>query len=255
MIKHPLIFDIQKCSTVDGPGLRTTVFLKGCNLDCYWCHNPEGKSADSQLAFFPDLCDACGVCRSVCKNDVCIRCGECARLCHNSARRIYGRRYEDGELLDILLADKAFYSATSGGVTFSGGECMLYPEYLERICKRLSSESVSIAIDTAGCVPFESFERVLPYADVFLYDVKCIDPKLHQRGTGVTNRLILENLDRLLEQGANITVRVPVIPDFNDGSELDAIKQYLAIRGLFAEFLPYHEMGEGKKRALEFGKK
>lgn len=132
---------------------------------------------------------------------------------------------------------------------------MLYPEYLERLLKRLKEKGVHTAVDTAGNIPFESFERVLPYADLFLYDIKCIDENLHKKGTGVSNRLILENLGKLIEKGADIIIRVPVIPDFNDSTELDRIKEYVCSRGLKAEYLPYHEMGLGKKEALDKGKK
>ena len=254
-MKDPLIFDIQRCSSVDGPGIRTTVFLKGCNLDCFWCHNPEGKKSTPELAFFDARCIGCGLCKRICSSEKCILCGKCAESCVNGARKYYGKSYADDELLDILLEDKMFYDATDGGVTFSGGECMLYPEYLERLLKRLKEKGVHTAVDTAGNIPFESFERVLPYADLFLYDIKCIDENLHKKGTGVSNRLILENLDKLIERGADIIIRVPVIPDFNDSSELDRIKEYVCSRGLTAEYLPYHEMGLGKKEALDKGKK
>ena len=250
-MKDPLIFDIQRCSSVDGPGIRTTVFLKGCNLDCFWCHNPEGKNALPELAFFDARCTGCGLCKRVCDNEKCTLCGKCAQTCINGARKHYGKSYTDHELMNILLEDKVFYDATDGGVTFSGGECMLYPEYLERILKMLKEKGVHTAVDTAGNIPFESLERVLPYTDIFLYDIKCIDENLHKKGTGVSNRLILENLGKLIERGADIIIRVPVIPDFNDSTELDRIKEYVCSRGLKAEYLPYHEMGLGKKEALD----
>ena len=136
-MKDPLIFDIQRCSSVDGPGIRTTVFLKGCNLDCFWCHNPEGKKSTPELAFFDARCIGCGLCKRICSSEKCILCGKCAESCVNGARKYYGKSYADDELLDILLEDKMFYDATDGGVTFSGGECMLYPEYLERLLNRL----------------------------------------------------------------------------------------------------------------------
>ena len=250
-MKDPLIFDIQRCSSVDGPGIRTTVFLKGCNLDCFWCHNPEGKNALPELAFFDARCTGCGLCKRVCDNEKCTLCGKCAQTCINGARKHYGKGYTDHELMNILLEDKVFYDATDGGVTFSGGECMLYPEYLERILKMLKENGVHTAVDTAGNIPFESLERVLPYTDIFLYDIKCIDEKLHKKGTGVSNRLILENLDRLISLGADIVVRVPMIPSFNGSEELVKIKEYIEKRNLKAEYLPYHEMGLGKKEALD----
>jgi pyruvate formate lyase activating enzyme len=161
--KKPLIFDIQRGSTVDGPGLRTTVFFKGCNLRCRWCHNPEGICADKELFRFREKCTGCGVCRTVCKNQSgCILCGECARLCPFGAVRLYGRYYSPQDLYGIIAADRIFYDETGGGVTFSGGECMLYPNYLEKILIKCRRNGINTAIDTAGNVPYESFKTVLP---------------------------------------------------------------------------------------------
>ena len=158
------------------------------------------------------------------------------------------------EIVDTALCDRMFYDATGGGVTFSGGECMLYPDFIREVASRLKKDGVHIAIDTAGLVPFESFEKVIPYTDVFLYDVKCIDERLHIEGTGRSNKKIIENLDRLISLGCNIIIRVPVIPGFNDTDELERIKEFIDNRGLYAEYLPFHEMGEGKKRAIDLGK-
>ena len=250
-MKAPLIFDVKRTSTADGPGVRTVVFFKGCNLDCFWCHNPEGKQPQAQMAYFSDKCVSCGTCRRVCENDPCTACGECAALCPTGARKKYGREYSVGALLDVILADRAYYDATGGGVTFSGGECMLYPEYLARVARACRESGVHVAIDTAGCVPYESFEAVLPYADLFLYDIKCLDPALHKKGTGADNALILDNLERLMGTGKAIIVRTPVIPDFNMGEECERIKNFCAARRLSWEPLPYHSFGEDKKRALE----
>ena len=253
-MKSPLIFDIKRSSTVDGPGLRTAVFFKGCNLNCYWCHNPESKSPKAQLAFFKEKCVFCGVCGSVCKNasSQCSACGRCADTCPVNARKIYGKEYGIEEILGIIESDKAFFDATSGGVTFSGGECMLYPEYIAELAKQCKSKGISVAIDTAGCVPYSSFEAVLPYTDIFLYDIKCLDPDLHKKGTGKSNELILQNLELLQKTRKTIIIRVPVIPDFNDGEELERIKGFCSERGLTAELLPYHEFGIDKKKALEW---
>lgn len=248
---EPYIFDIRRSSVSDGPGVRTTVFFKGCNLDCFWCHNPEGKESLPQLAVFREMCISCGACARFCKNqDHCIKCFGCAEVCPEGARRVYGRKYSDGELLSAITADKAYYDLTGGGVTFSGGECMLYPEYLARIAEKCRDEGIAVAVDTAGCVPFTSFRTVMPYVDLFLYDIKCIDRELHIKGTGRDNLLILENLDRLLHMGKRIIVRAPVIPDFNEGAECEKIAEYCAQRGLSIEFLKYHELGISKKEAL-----
>lgn len=252
-MKKPLIFDIHRSSTKDGPGIRSTVFFKGCNLNCFWCHNPEGKSAEPQIAFFESKCISCGACAAACKNSdgACTACGSCAETCPTAARKLYGRAYTPEQLLDVILADKPYFDATGGGVTFSGGECMLYPEYLASAAKLCKDNGISVAIDTAGCVPFSHFEQIIDHTDIFLYDVKAITPDLHKLGTGKDNSLILDNLDRLIKAGKRIIIRVPVIPDFNDGEELDEIKKFCEERGLEYELLPYHTFGESKRDALE----
>lgn len=252
-MKKPLIFDIKRTSTVDGEGIRTVIFFKGCNLDCFWCHNPEGKSPAAESAFFAEKCVSCGNCVAVCKyalND-CESCGECAKTCPTHARRLYGREYSLDELVRVIESDKPYFDATGGGVTFSGGECMLYPEYLASVARLCKERGISVAIDTAGCVPFSSFEAVLPYTNFFLYDIKCLDSELHKKGTGRDNALILQNLDRLIEVGARIIVRTPVIPDFNEGEEINRIIAFCKERGLTHELLPYHTFGEDKKEALK----
>ncbi|MBQ2241465.1 MAG: glycyl-radical enzyme activating protein [Clostridia bacterium] len=251
----PYIFDIKRSSTVDGPGIRTAVFFKGCNLDCKWCHNPESKSPTPELALFAEKCVSCGVCAEVCEHkDGCLLCGECVLTCLSDARKLYGSQYGIDELYDIIIADIDYYSATGGGVTFSGGECMLYPDFVAELAEKCAKSGVSVAIDTAGNVPWSSFEAVLPHVSLFLYDVKALDPELHRRGTGADNLLILENLERLLQTGREVIIRTPVIPDYNDGDELEKIKKYCAERGLEHELLPYHAIGESKKAALKAAK-
>ncbi|MBP3437008.1 MAG: glycyl-radical enzyme activating protein [Clostridia bacterium] len=248
----PYIFDVQRGSTVDGRGLRTTVFFKGCNLDCFWCHNPEGKKPFPELAFFARACLGCGSCRGACPGEEgapCRACGECAALCPSAALRVYGKQYKIEELLDIILADEPFYEATGGGVTLSGGECMLYPDFVSALLQKCKEKGIHTAIDTAGSVPFSHFEQVLPYTDMFLYDIKCLSPSLHKQGTGFDNSLILENLERLRQTGKEILVRVPLIPSFNE-KEKDEIEAFCRARGLSYELLPYHTLGEGKKAAL-----
>ena len=250
-MKLPLIFDIKRASTTDGPGLRTVVFFKGCNLDCFWCHNPEGKSPLAQIAFFKDKCIACGACRRACTHrDTCSLCGACTEACPAEARRLYGALYEAEALMTILRADKPYFDACGGGVTFSGGECMLYPEAVAHLARRCREEGIAVAVDTAGNVPFSSFKQVLPFVDLFLYDVKALDPVLHQRGTGVTNERILANLETLRECGAKVCIRIPVIPDFNAGEEVASIRRYCEERELPYEELAYHDLGVSKQDAL-----
>ena len=248
----PYIFDIKRSSTVDGPGLRTAVFFKGCNLDCKWCHNPESKSAVPQLAIFSEKCIGCGACTEACEHpDNCSLCGECVDSCPADARRIYGSRYTVDELYEIICADTDFYRVTGGGVTFSGGECMLYPDFLAELAEKCVAGGIDVAIDTAGNLPPSNFEKVLPYTSCFLYDIKALDPELHRAGTGADNQLILENLEMLIESGKRIIIRTPVIPGYNDGGKLQRIKQYCTARGLEHETLPYHSIGESKRKAIK----
>jgi pyruvate formate lyase activating enzyme len=249
------IFDIQRNSMVDGPGIRTTVFFKGCNLDCKWCHNPEGKKAISQLMFYKNRCKDCGMCKGVCKNDFtkCTFCGECERVCPNEARKICGKEYDSEEVLEIILKDKTFYAVSGGGVTFSGGECMLQIDFLVELLKKSKKNSIHTAVDTAGDLPFESFEKIMPYTDLFLYDLKCMDEKLHEEGTGRSNARILENLKRLSkEYQGKIIVRIPLIDGFNtDKAELIKMAEFVkGLNILDVDILPYHGMGENKSVAL-----
>ena len=245
MDQIPLIFDIKRTSTVDGPGVRTTVFLKGCNLNCFWCHNPEGKHREAERAWFEEKCLLCGTCRREGMTDT-----DQVEQCPAQAWKYYGTLYSEDELFKILSADRDFYLATGGGVTFSGGECMLYPAFVSRMAKRCREQGISVAIDTAGNVPYAHFEQVLPHTDLFLYDIKCLDDELHRRGTGVGNKRILENLAKLRKTGKSILIRIPCIPDFNEGDEVKRVCQYCDAHGLPYEVLAYHRFGEDKARAL-----
>ena len=248
-----MIFDIQRNSFVDGPGIRTTVFFKGCNLRCKWCHNPESQSFEKQMMFYKDKCTGCGKCHEVCPNHLkkCDFCGKCELYCPAEARKICGREYTSDEVLAEVIKDKAFYDNSGGGVTFSGGECMLQLDFLCEILEKCKSAGIHTAVDTAGNVPWESFEKILPFTDLFLYDIKAFGAELHRKGTGVSNELILENLKNLSGR-ADIIVRIPVIGGYNDNDEeirqiADFLKQIKIIK---AELLPYHAMGEHKYTAL-----
>ena len=249
------VFDIQRSSFVDGPGIRTTVFFKGCNLRCAWCHNPESQSAALQMMFYKNKCTGCGKCKEKCPNSLekCDFCGRCTLYCPHDAREICGKEYTVEEILRVILKDKTFYENSDGGVTFSGGECMLQIDFLEEILKECKKNGIHTAVDTAGHVPFEKFERILPYTDLFLFDVKCLDSEKHKRYTGVGNELILENLARLLRADARVWIRIPVIPEVNDTvEEMKAIRQLLDGCGSpeKVELLPYHALGEHKYEAL-----
>ncbi len=249
------IFDIQRSSFVDGPGIRTTVFFKGCNLRCAWCHNPESQLATPELMVYGDKCIGCGKCLEKCPHDLnaCELCGKCELYCPAEARRVCGKDYTAEELLAEILADKLFYDTSGGGVTFSGGECMLRLDFLCEMLQKCRENGIKTAIDTAGHVPFSHFERVLPYTDLFLYDVKSMDAQTHKQYTGVDNALILDNLARLLTRGARVWIRMPIIAGVNDTEEeMRALSDFLTRHGLpeKIELLPYHAMGESKSRAL-----
>ena len=252
-----VIFHIQKFSVHDGPGLRTTVFFKGCNLRCRWCHNPESWLTGPQLMRFEDKCTRCGLCREVCptKGESCTLCGSCAEICTAGAKSVSGKTYTAAQVMEQIRADQVFYEKSGGGVTFSGGECMLQPELLGALLKACREEGIATAVDTAGCVPYERFETVLPDTDLFLYDIKCISPELHRAFTGVDNSLILENYRRLLNGGARVWVRIPVVPGFNNGEEMTKIREFLAEhKPEKVELLAYHDLGAAKFTAAGHGK-
>lgn len=249
------IFDIQRNSYIDGPGIRTTVFFKGCNLRCAWCHNPESQQAKPQMMFYQNKCTGCGKCKEKCPNalEKCDLCGKCTLFCPHDAREICGKEYTADEVLREVIKDKTFYENSGGGVTFSGGECMLQIDFLEEILRKCKENGIHTAVDTAGYVPYERFERILPYIDLFLYDIKCFDREKHKQYTGVDNELILENFKKLSAAGKPLWVRIPIVPTVNAQSEeMLGIKDFLQTCGQpeKIELLPYHPMGEHKYSVL-----
>lgn len=249
------IFDIERNSFVDGPGIRTTVFFKGCNLKCKWCHNPESQAPEKEIMLYKDKCIGCGKCREVCPNHLkkCDFCGKCELFCAADARRICGKEYTVDEVLSEILKDKSFYETSDGGATFSGGECMLQIDFLCELLKKCKENGIHTAVDTAGNVPWKYFEFIIPYTDMFLFDVKCISENLHIAGTGASNRLIIENLTTLSSVfKGSIFIRIPVIGSFNDTKEeMNKIKEFLNnINFDKIELLPYHNMGNNKYTAL-----
>ena len=234
-----MIFDIQRSSVVDGPGIRTTVFLKGCNLKCKWCHNPESQDNKKQMMFYKSKCTGCG---------------KCVLYCPHDARQLCGKEYSCDEVIKEIIKDKIFYENSGGGVTFSGGECMMQIDFLEEALKKCKENEIHTAVDTAGNVSWESFERILPYTDLFLYDVKCFTEELHKKGTGASNKKILENLQKISESfSGDIIIRIPIITGFNDDiEELKKIADMLkSIKYTSVELLPYHRMGENKYNAID----
>ncbi len=240
------IFDIQRNSFVDGPGIRTTVFFKGCNLRCKWCHNPESQNFEKEILFYKNKCTGCGRCKDLTVEDS-------SFICFNDAKEICGREYTVDEVFAEVIKDKSFYETSGGGVTFSGGECMLQIDFLAEILKKCKESGIHTAVDTAGHIPWESFEKILPYTDLLLYDIKAMNDAIHKEYTGVTNKLILENLAKLLKNKTCVWVRVPIIPSVNDTEEeMKNIKAFFGTNGYpeKVELLPYHAMGEHKYAAL-----
>ena len=243
------IFDIQRNSFVDGPGIRTTVFFKGCNLRCAWCHNPESQSREKEMLFYKNKCVQCGRCNGITTESDHF-------ICFHDAKSICGREITVNDLYREIRRDATFFASSDGGVTFSGGECMLQIDFLERILMECKLSGIQTAVDTAGHLPFSYFEEILPYTDIFLYDLKSLDNKIHKMYVGVDNSLILENLKKLLNKKARIWVRIPLIEGINSSD-----KQIQEARKFFdkyghpekIELLPYHSMGLHKYAALGLG--
>jgi len=244
-----MIFDIERNSYVDGPGIRTTVFFKGCNLRCKWCHNPESQNIQKEILFYQNKCTGCGRCKNLTVDNEDF-------FCFNDAKEICGKEYTVDDMFAEVVKDKSFYDTSGGGVTFSGGECMLQIEFLLEILKKCKGIGIHTAVDTAGNVNWESFEKILPYTDLFLYDIKAMDSKIHKTYTGVGNGLILENLARLLSKNNPVWIRVPIIKSVNDTEEeMNKIKSFFEEKGYpeNIELLPYHALGEHKYTALGKG--
>ena len=263
-----IVFDIQKFSIHDGPGIRTTVFLKGCPLRCVWCHNPESWRPEPELLFTAAKCTGCRRCAEVCPAGVhaftadgrheldraaCVRCGKCVEQCPAEALELCGRSLTVEEVMAEVRKDRVFYENSGGGMTLSGGEPMMRPEFTFALLNAAKKEGIHTALESCGFAPREEFERILPVTDLFLFDIKTMDEAKHLRLTGRDNRLILSNLEFLSGAGAEIVLRCPLIPGLNDTpSELAKIgelaERLSGVTGIDVE--PYHPLGVSKAERL-----
>ncbi|MGI5817098.1 MAG: glycyl-radical enzyme activating protein [Armatimonadota bacterium] len=261
------IADILRFSTHDGPGIRTTVFLKGCPLSCVWCHNPETISTAAEIGYVPKKCVGCGECVRVCPESahriedgrhvfdraLCVACGACAEVCLGEALTLYGREMSADEVLDTVLRDRAFYERTGGGLTLSGGEPLLQVSFCAELLVLAKREGIHTAVDTCGAVPWGAFEQVLPLTDLFLYDLKHTDPVVHRRFTGADNALVLRNLRGLAESGAAIEIRIPIVPGVNDDDAFRSAADDLlgGLAGISAvKRLPFNPCARSKYEAV-----
>ncbi len=264
------IFNIQRYSVNDGPGIRTLVFFKGCPLRCEWCSNPESQKIKRQIMVFDNLCTQCGTCVAVCPNSCitiqedkriyypknCDRCGQCRDICPNSAVKLVGEKMSIKDVVAIAEKDYLFYLNSGGGVTLGGGEPTMQPEFATNLLQALKKYGIHTVIETCGYTEWRIFERLLPFIDLVLYDVKHINPLTHEAQTGKSNQRILRNLVNLLGKKAPVIIRIPVIPGFND--DIQAMSEI----GLFlnthnhnavierVDLLPYHKLGINKYKAL-----
>lgn len=262
-----LVFDVQRFSLHDGPGIRTTVFLKGCPLSCRWCHNPEGMRTAPEILVTPDRCIECGACVDACPHGLpsgvgggwaaekalCEACGLCADACPTEARRLVGHEVSVERLVEKVMRDRVFYAESGGGVTFSGGEPLRQAEFVLSCLEALKERGIHTAVDTCGLVERDDLLRAAAIADLFLYDIKHADPGTHAEWSGASNGRILENLAALAAVHAEIWVRVPVVPGVNDDTV--NLRQTAALAASLpgvrrVSLLPYHELGAEKRERV-----
>ena len=259
-----LVFDIQRFCVNDGPGIRTTIFLKGCNLNCIWCHNPESKSIKKDLMFHPNKCIGCLKCTSVCDlhhieegihevdRQKCIGCGSCVNECVG-ALEFCGKEMKAHEVIEIALKDKDFYLNSGGGITISGGEPLLNIEFTKELLMEAKKHNLHTAIETCGYASWDDLLKIIPYVDLFLWDIKETNTNLHKKYTGVNNELIIENLFKLNELGKEIVLRCPIIPSLNDREEHFKMIGELAEKlsnVIRVEVEPYHNLGKSKSESI-----
>jgi pyruvate formate lyase activating enzyme len=256
-----MVFNIMRFALHDGPGVRTTVFLKGCPLSCWWCHNPESQEPEPSPMYFAGRCRLCYDCVAACPHQAlqfqdgtpltsaaCVRCGDCAEACVAGARQLAGERKTVSEVLAECERDSVLFDESGGGVTVSGGEPLSQPDFTEALLEACRERGIHTALDTCGFAPREVAVRVSGSADLVLYDLKLLDPAAHRKYTGVPSGPILDNLAALTETGRQVIVRVPLIPGVNDQPEnLSALADFVWLTGLRRiDLLPYHRIGVDK---------
>jgi len=260
---HALIFDIERFSTADGPGIRTVVFFKGCNMRCYWCHNPEGVDPEIRLRFDENKCIGCLACLKACQANAhslneglhvidpqkCVRCFACADACYSGALQRVGSYMTLDEVFAEIAEDRDFYARSGGGVTLSGGEVMLQSNFVVRLLKRCKQNDIHTAIESNMLMPWAVYEKVLPDIDLVMADIKHMDNTVHRQGTGASNRRVLGNIQKLAGRNIPMIIRTPVIPGFNDTE--DNIRQTARFLQPFTslcyyELLSYNPLGNSK---------
>lgn len=256
-----LIFDIQRYSIHDGPGIRTLVFMKGCPLSCIWCCNPESQSPSQEIMVTPNKCIGCKRCIEVCPTgaaekkdplearELCVVCGSCVKACPSTARQLAGRYMSLEEVIEEVEKDFPFYQRSGGGMTVTGGEPLMQADFVRMLLKSCEEKGIHTAIETCGYAEWEDFKKVLEYVDLVLYDIKYMNNEKHRELIGVGNKLILQNAKKVAKLGKDMVIRVPVIPDCNDSLEnMEAIAEFArTLEGVEEiHLLPYHRLGESK---------
>jgi pyruvate formate lyase activating enzyme len=262
------IFDIKRYAIHDGPGIRTTIFLKGCSLRCQWCQNPEGQETDPEIILRSSRCaKECHECVSVCPLDAiskdgnsieidktkCDLCAKCEDVCVYEALEVVGRELTTQQVMDEIEKDKVFFDESGGGITFSGGEPLVQLDFLEGLIREIKKKNIHVALDTSGYISFEDLDKISDKVDLFLYDLKMMDEEKHEQYTGVSNKLILENLKKLVERGKSVAVRIPLISGINDDDQsIQRFVEYLqSIKNIKQiNLLSYHKGGSEKHKRL-----
>ena len=262
------VYNIQRYCVDDGPGIRTTVFLKGCPLKCIWCANPESQKLTPEVGYRASICKKCGKCIAACpqnairiENDqikinrtICENCGDCVEACIPGAQGFYGKKMTVGEAYKQVERDLTYYITSNGGVTLSGGEPLMQADFSEALLRKCRNEGIHTCVETCGFASMDQLNKVLPFVSLFLYDLKHMDSKIHQQLTGSTNEPILRNLKIIADKGTALTIRIPLIPTCNDSEQnLNAMANFLSDLNtpISVEVMPYHNYGENKYEMLD----